>query len=544
MSTIGRQIGSFLILLFWAVSVWAVSVAQAARLPESPFVPGWEREISVVGPGNMIEKSVRIEIPEKYFLYKEKTYLDFTSLQGLRVESISYSPTHIKADPLTGKPTEIFEEVAEIVIRFFIPEGAEGGLKDISATLYYQGCTENLCLRPESLPLSWTFNVGGVFAPPEDSQSIPGWKFSDLVKSSDFNLALHYGRWVVYVLAFIGGVLTCFTPCVLPILPVVFLFMGIRPRAFGHNLQIAAVFSSGMVLTYAVLGLVAATAGLQLGFLFQNRFFLLALAVFFLLMALAMLGLFTIQLPRFLRDRVQQMGGKGLRGAFLVGISVGLLASPCVGPVLGGLLIYVSSTQDLMMSALLLLSFGLGMGVVVMIFGSFYGQLTSKLSAGWLLNGVKFVLGVALLLPAFYYGKIALTNITPPEKGRAGLSDYHSYWVTDVQEGLDIAKATGRPIVMDFGAEWCPPCREMDESTFKDQEVIRKMAEFVPIKVDATFASAKLDILLDRYHIVGWPTILFLSPEGHVYSDLSQVGRLLSPDELLKIMDQALSKTR
>jgi thiol:disulfide interchange protein DsbD len=339
-----------------------------------------------------------------------------------------------------------------------------------------------------------------------------------------------------FLLAFIGGLLTSFTPCVLPLLPITLIVIGVgRHRHRHHNFGLSVMLTLGMMVTYALMGSLAAVLGLQLGFFFQSRWFLAAVIVFFTLMRAARFEVFHLQVPLWLRNLLQRLGGQGPFGAFLAGISMGFLAAPCVGPVMGALLAFVGLTQNVWMGFLLMCSFALGMGSLFVMVGTFYGALSHHTRRPHIARWVKRVLGVMLLLPALYY----LDSFVPwidkvPFLQKAGVD-----WVTTESTALDQARLLNRPIFVDFSAKWCAPCEEMNRTTFRDSRVMEKLSnEWVAWWVDATFATPELKAVLDRYHVVGWPTLIFLDAEGKEIPKSRQVGEVLSADQLLEVLNR------
>ena len=309
---------------------------------QSPFSTTWEQETIKVGSGQEIKTDIILGVPEGHFLYKDKTDLSFQTLSGMRVKTITYPAGVSHKDPLTGRDVPIYPAGEAIIsVVFFAPASLQG-IKNVSAILEFQGCEEKLCLRPESHIIAWNFEITRGIAAMHEGRDLA-------VESgtSDFKNVISRGRLLAMLAAFVAGLLTSFTPCVWPLIPVMLLIIGIHRRGrFLNNLALSFMLSLGIAVTYAVLGIIASVAGSQIGFLFQRKIFLAIVVVFLVLMSLSMFGLFSIRLPVSLQNFISKVGGKGHRGAFLSGMSLGLLATPCTGPLLGPMLIWVASEKE------------------------------------------------------------------------------------------------------------------------------------------------------------------------------------------------------
>lgn len=514
-----------------AVALLSASVAQG-QLPGSPFTVDLPGEMGIA-PGTSAAAHLFIRVPERHYLYREKTTLEFVTLEGLRIEAIRYPPFERRFDPFFQKTTEVYDTDVDIAVTLAAPAGLQLGPRELQALLTYQGCSEKLCYRFEERTVRWAVTVG---APVGAISSVPsatyevreerpprGWR--DLLSVPDFGTILAHGVGLAYLLTFLGGLLTAFTPCVLPLLPVILLIIGIHPGAHRRNFLLALALTCGLAITYAVIGMTGALAGVPLSFLFQQRWFLWLVVAFYCAMALSMFGLFSLRLPQWAQQRLQRLGGKGYRGAFLAGVSTGLLATPCAGPVIGALVAYVGTKHDLSLGFSLLLTYGLGFGLVFLLLGTCFGSLTQHIKRPIVARVVKISLGIFLLLPAGYY-VWALTG--------------GSRWQASEAAAIAQARALNRPLLIEFGAKTCPPCLVLERTTLKDTRVVRALAEeVVPLKIDATFGTPEVERLLERYRVVGWPTILFVSPAGDVYWDLALTGEIPSPETLLERISQA-----
>lgn len=336
---------------------------------------------------------------------------------------------------------------------------------------------------------------------------------------------------LLLLLVFIAGILTDFTPCVLPIIPLTLAVVGAKKgRHVLHNFGISLTLVLGLSITYALLGVLTAALGLSFGFLFQSKYFLIFLILFFVVMALGLLGVFNFQLPYRVRNFFGHVGGEGYKGAFLAGLSIGFIASPCIGPLMGPILLLVAKGQDLVWGALLLFVYGLGMGSLFLIGGTFYSTLGSRLRGGKHTETFKKILAITILLPAIYYSWVLLKK--PSSTLNSNIAWQHSY-----SQGLQLATNQNRPMLIDFYADWCFPCLEIDEKTFKNKEVQASLVDVIAVKIDCTQETPECNEAVAKFNVVGWPTLLFFDASGQIQSDLSVIGGFVGPEKMLEILD-------
>jgi thiol:disulfide interchange protein DsbD len=237
-----------------------------------------------------------------------------------------------------------------------------------------------------------------------------------------------------------------------------------------------------------------------------------------------------------MRNFLAKLGGSGVVGSLLSGVTVGFLAAPCVGPVIASLLLYVAKERDIVHGFFLLLTYGLGMGSLFLVVGTFYHRLASKVHGGPFTVWIKRVFAVLLLVPAFYYGSIVYAQLAGKGGSTARQPTHNTFWIRSVEEGFRQAKATGKPIFMDFFASWCLPCVEMENGTFSEPGFQKFLSEkFVPLQVDCTEETPDCKAMVERYGVVGWPTFLILTPEGQVVRSL--IGQSLTASELQEILE-------
>jgi thiol:disulfide interchange protein DsbD len=322
-----------------------------------------------------------------------------------------------------------------------------------------------------------------------------------------------------------------------------------------------------MCATYSALGVVAASTGSVLGSALQSPFALGFVALVMVALGLSMLGLYELQVPSALRQRITSRPGYG--GALFMGLTVGLVAAPCVGPLVVGLLAYVGQAGSPVVGFWLFFVLALGLGVPYLLLGGFAGRVSRLPRAGSWMEWVKKVFACVLfamaayfinpLLPdaisswtipavllasAAYLGfiegspirssgfrvarlatsaaclAVAAALMLPSTAATAGV-----VWTPYSEAALREASAQGRPVIIDVSAEWCLPCKEMDEFTFSDPRVVEAARRFVPLRADITRSvTEEVSRFQSQYRILGAPTIIFLDPTGREHEDLRLTG--------------------
>jgi len=337
----------------------------------------------------------------------------------------------------------------------------------------------------------------------------------------------------------------------------------------------------------------AASGGVMIGSL-QSPVFIGVIVAVFTLLALGMFGLYELQVPSGVATRLNRVGGGGgWIGIFLMGIVAGLVASPCVGPVLVGLLVYIAQTGNGFLGFTLLFTLAMGIGVLFLAIGTFSGLLTALPGAGGWMDGVKRVFGFLLLGVALYFAAPLLPDrlvllgagilmtvgagffglfVALPEGAGAGKRIVRSLvlligaagvaivlgstilpllpigsvrgpaeegpsiaWIRDHDAGLAAAAEAGTPVMIDFTADWCAACRELEHVTYRDPAVVAESGRFTMVLIDCTRKDEVIEALLARYEVKGLPTIIWLDSSGGWVRDLTVTG-FVEPEEFVEIM--------
>lgn len=527
--------------LIVAIVLFFISTFAFAADPGGSFRFLWNEEPIKAVKGGTVSTKIMFEISEGYYIYSDKTDLEFITLEGIHIGKISYPKKEMMPDPLGGAPVGIYTSGQEIGVEMSVPEDIGDGTYTVSALLHYEGCSNKVCFRPVEELITWTIHIGvvGDVAPSDGGAGGMGGPISswlDIVRGKTSETILSVELKWLYLIAFIGGILSSLTPCILPLIPVTMLIIGVgAERRWQANLGLSLMLVVGMSVTYAALGIAAAAMGWSLGFIFQSRLFIIFVVVFFFLMGLSLIGLYTLELPAGLRNALSKLGGRGPLGALLAGISMGLLATPCIGPIVAVLLVYAGSSGSLGVSFSLLAVYAFGLGVVIVLIGTWYGTMVGRLKKARV-RWIKKLIGILLIITSLYY----LHSLVPYTVLFRG-ADHPIKWQPSYGELL--APAGGKmPVKMVlFSAEWCPPCKLLKFFTLKSPEIVRLSEQFVNIEVDATHSTPEVDALVKKFDIKGWPTIIFISSEGIAIGDLTIFGGYVTVNELADRMKKALS---
>jgi thiol:disulfide interchange protein DsbD len=394
---------------------------------------------------------------------------------------------------------------------------------------------------------------------------------------------------VPLALIFVGGVLTAMTPCVYPLIPITVSVFGARKASSrAKSFALTGVYVLGIATMFTALGIAAALTGRAFGTVLGNPYVVIGLALVFVAFAASMFGAWDFQLPTALQTRLGGVGRAGFAGAFGMGLVAGVVAAPCTGPVLSGVLVHVATTQNVPVGAALLFTYALGLGLPFFLIGAF--SLSLPKSGPWM-NGVKSVFGIALLALAMMYLRDAFPEIRAFFSLKtvgygaliaAGLvflgilagavhRSFHSWpldgalkalgvalvvvglsmrpdapiaaaagvpqaeWLPNEDKAVIQASTLGRPVIIDFYADWCAACKELDRYVYTDARFVEEARRFLLVKVDGTRETPEIEALYEKYKVDGLPTVVFIDSRGNVRKDLTVKG-YVPPDQFVALM--------
>ncbi len=455
----------------------------------------------------------------------------------------------------------------------------------IAGSVAFQACNDTQCLAPASVAFrsasapapaagSAAALTGGA-VPLSEARRLQRSATAAAGTSEDFgDLLKRRGLFGVLLLLFGWGLALNLTPCVYPVIPLTVSFFG--GQAHGHSRRtflLASFYVLGMATTYSALGVAAALSGRLFGVALQSPWVVGTVAAILVALALSMFGLYDLRMPTAL---MQKAGARrGVPGAYAMGLLVGVVAAPCVGPVVLGLLAFVAATQDALLGFLFFFVLSLGLGLPFLFLAAFSGRIGTLPRAGAWMEGVKNVFGWVLLAMAAYFLRTALPGtvgvwLLPAVLaiGAVALLAVHAHLRLPVRAAVatlflaaaaffaplgraeargpswaayDAAHAAsaGRPTVVDFSASWCLPCLELDKKTFSDSRVREALSRRSLYRADMTKAGAAETVALaEKFGILGVPTVIFLDASGIERKDLRLVG-FEDPDAFLKRLEQA-----
>jgi len=380
--------------------------------------------------------------------------------------------------------------------------------------------------------------------------------------------------------AFLLGLGLNLTPCVYPMLSITVSLFGGRKENRGHLASFlkAGVYVLGIATMYSALGVAAALTGELFGSLLQSKFVLIGIALLLCTLSLSMFGFYNFQAPAWLIQKIGSEKRAGFLGIYFSGLLVGVFAAPCIGPPVIALLTFVGTRKDVWFAFWIFFVMSLGLGFPYLILGTFSNLIRKLPKSGVWMVWVEHLFGVILLVIAAFYFSIALyppfLHVLPTvalalagiylgffdQTGKTNMNFARLKkiagalaviagialllmqpketlaWEKYDPAKLQIAREEKKPVILDFYADWCIPCHELDQFTYSNPDVIRALEGFYKIKVDLTNPdSSKSSELIDRFHVQGVPTVIFVGPDGNEAAD-ARIPGFATPEEFLSVI--------
>jgi thiol:disulfide interchange protein DsbD len=563
-----------------------------------------------VSLGTDRQVSLHWDIAKGYKLYRDGVKVSVANGDG-RIQRLPMPKGITVVDPSSGEKMEIYHDRLDIVVPVVKPEGK------FTLKVEYQGCADDgLCYPPTSREYAIDPAVPGVLKAqgalassdkeaavikefPAAAIPPPGPETAETGSSQNeffqVTSTLADGSlWKITIVFLFFGLLLSFTPCVLPMIPILSsIIVGEGSVTRGRGFLMAAAYSFGLAMVYTALGVAAGLAGEGLAGALQKPWVLVLFALLLVLLSLSMFDVYQLQMPAAIQNRLCQTSGK-LKGGKFIGVFVmgalsALIVGPCVAAPLAGTLVYISQTKNVVIGGLALFSMAVGMSVPLLLVGLSAGSLLPK-AGTWMVN-VKYVFGLLLIavaiwmvspvLPAagvmvgwgafailcavflkvfeglpekpsigqrfskalglvlFIIGAVELVgagsggqNALKPlghlqartgglRGGEEKLSFRKIRTVSELDEAL---RSADRPVMLDFYADWCVACKEMDKFTFHDAKVQSELGKLTLLQVDVTGNSESDRALMKRFGLFGPPGIIFFDSKGRELADSRVVG--------------------
>lgn len=542
--------------------------------------------------GSELKIALQVDISETWHINSNNpkedflipTDLEIKSDDGIGLTNVVYPRAEDLQFSFSDKPVSVYEGEIFITASLIISGEIESGQYPVEVILNYQACNDATCMAPTTAVDTLLVEVIGSEG---ESNEINSEIFSklnteiaEMSEPEEDSLVSTFessGLFLSLLLVFLGGLALNLTPCVYPLIPITIGYFGGQSEgSTGKLFVLGLVYVLGMALTYSVIGVVTAMSGAVFGALLQNPIVIIVIALVLVALSLSMFGVYEFKLPDGL---VAKAGGAktGMVGAFIMGVTLGIVAAPCIGPFVVGLLTYVAAKADVFLGFIMFFFLALGLGTPYLVLALFSGKIKNLPRAGFWMDGVKHIFGLLLvgmaiyfitpllpkdiggyLLPVFMIGSalfllfidkvgndvmgfkimkilfsvlilaVSIYAVIPQEK-------LSPEWQKFSYELYEDALTNNKRIMVDFYADWCIPCKEYDALTFTDERIISLSKDFLNIKVDMTKTmSDETEKLRNKFNIVGMPTILFIDSNGE---EVERLTGFINADEFLKIMN-------
>ncbi len=558
--------------------------------------------VDVVPAGSTFRAAVVLDIADTWHVNAHRPTLDYLigtelsmdPVDGFIIAEILYpEPSEYEFAFAGGEELLVYEGEVPIFVELRASSNLEPGTYTMEGTVRVQACDDQNCLAPSNLPVTFQMEVvdEGVSATEINNEIFDG--FEAASTSSDITMQptsvneveamfRERGMILAFLALFFIGLALNLTPCVYPMLSVtVSIFGGQNDPNMLRVFSKAVVYVLGIATMYSVLGVLASFSGELFGSWLQHPWVLGGIGLLLFALALSMFGLYEIQIPYWLSSKIGTGNSTGFAGTYFSGLVVGIFAAPCIGPPIIALLAFIGAQGDPVFGFWSFFVLSLGLGLPYLILGTFSGLLPKLPKSGMWMIWVKKVFGVVLVALALFYlampffsvseaywviplsliiGGVYLGFLESSGRGTpvfsrikmafgalaiiAGiiflmnLQKDGMEWEAYNETRLAEAQNEGRPVVMDFYADWCIPCLELERITFTDSRVIEETSDMVRLKVDLThFDSPESEELRRQYNVAGVPTIVFLDEDGDEVTDARVVG-FVGPDEFVKRIEK------
>ena len=566
-----RVRGLLLAALATAIGFFVTLPANA----QNPFLsPDKAFPVRAIWLENKTQLQVDFLTAKGYYLYQEAFQFRLIKADGssqilkatLPIAEIKYDETFQKDMPVYRQPIEV---------RIELPNGPKlaDSNQGLQLEVDLQGCAEGgICYPPTTLkfkiaapgvqvmPLPDELFAASAASPRGDASASITDRFRSLWNERDDVNAI--GRFLketptvyLFITFFVLGLALAFTPCVLPMLPIlssiIFGAQGSKPIKKSRAATLAVAYILGMALMYSLAGVLMAALGSGAQQALQNPIVLIAFAILLLVLAGSLFGFYGLRFPQSWHKYIDRIAGRqkggSITGAFILGGVSTLVASPCITAPLAGVLGFIAHTGSMILGGSLLFVMALGMGLPLFLI-AVEARMLIPTTGKWMI-GLQRVLGIMLImLAAWIVSPILLGSINPSSGNQEGtvrsekrVGDLTFKVVGSIEElqpYFELAKQTGKPLLLDFYADWCISCKEMEMKTFENAAVAKKMQQFILVQADVTSNNMAHQTLLKRYGLFGPPGILLFNAAGEEQINQRVVG-FMPPDRFLLRLNAA-----
>ncbi len=526
--------------------------------------------------GSEFKIAVKVNIQEKWHINSNKPNEDFlipteillSDTTNFRLVKTVYPKARDYKFGFSEKPLSVWQNEIFIGALINVNIDVQPGVYNLILNLDYQACNEMSCLAPTSTTDTIQIEVADrkaivnqinqeIFNKIDLSDSSVPVKIKSGGGDSITSALESNGILVGLLFVFLGGLALNLTPCVYPLIPITIGYFGGQSEGKTSKLFfMGLLFMLGMAVTYSVVGVVTSLTGAVFGSLLQNPIVILIIVAIFFVLSLSMFGVYEFKMPD---AWVAKAGGAkgGMFGAFFMGLTMGIVAAPCIGPFVLGLVTYVATKGDPLFGFLMFFVLALGLGLPYLFLAIFSGKIKNLPRAGLWMDAVKHIFGLILIAMALYFlipllpkevsgyvlpifGIIAALYLLLFDKAANSVKRFRIFKIVfsflvillsiyslipSDKKGIDWtpysetalnAIAGRRGVIIDFYADWCIPCKELDALTFSDPKVIELSKKFGTFKADMTKSLApEVSTLREKYKILGVPTVLILDSKGN-----------------------------
>lgn len=546
--------------------------------------------------GSEFKLALKVIIEEKWHINSNKPYEDFliptemliNDTANFSIVKSAYPKAKDYKFDFSENPLAVLEGEVFIGALIKVNDGVKPGVYNLIIKLDYQACNNMSCLAPTTAADTIRIEVADrkaivnqinqeIFNKIDLSDSSVPVKIKSNDGDSITSALESNGILVGLLFVFLGGLALNLTPCVYPLIPITVGYFGGQSEGKTSKLFLMGLlFMLGLAVTYSVVGVVTSLTGAVFGALLQNPIVILVIVAIFLVLSLSMFGVYEFKIPD---AWVAKAGGAkgGMFGAFFMGLTMGIVAAPCIGPFVLGLVTYVATKGDPLFGFFMFFVLALGLGFPYLFLAIFSGKIKNLPRAGLWMDAVKHIFGLILIAMALYFllpllpkeisgyvlpafGIIAALYLLLFDKAAKSVKGFRIFksvfavlvialsvyslipsdkkgieWTPYSETALNSVDEK-RGVIIDFYADWCIPCKELDALTFSDPKVIELSKEFGTFKADLTKSlSPEVSSLREKYIILGVPTVLILDSDG---KEKTRITGFVNAEEFYKLISE------